>query len=97
MQIPYAHDQGSTTIIVGLQVEKIMKEELFSMASWWKVLQTKNAIHCNKIASKNTRTKITIKRKDWKHKIGVAKVEKDVMWVDKGLCNATNEGVDSGS
>jgi hypothetical protein len=74
-----------------------MKEELFSMASWWKVLQTKNAIHCNKIASKNTRTKITIKRKDWKHKIGVAKVEKDVMWVDKGLCNATNEGVDSGS
>jgi hypothetical protein len=27
-----------TTIVVGLQVEKIMQEELFSMASWWKML-----------------------------------------------------------
>jgi hypothetical protein len=26
------HDQGLTTIVVGLQVEKIMQEELFSMA-----------------------------------------------------------------
>jgi len=33
MQIPYAHDQGSTIIVVGLQVGKIMQEELFSTAS----------------------------------------------------------------
>jgi hypothetical protein len=33
MQILYAYDQGSTIIVVGLQVEKIMQEELFSMAS----------------------------------------------------------------
>ncbi len=31
------------------------------------------------------------------HKIGVAKVEEDVMWVDKALYNATNEGDDIGS
>ncbi len=28
------------------------------------------------------------------HKIGVAEIEEDVMWVDKALCNATNEGAD---
>jgi hypothetical protein len=28
------------------------------------------------------------------HKIGVVEVDKDVMWVDKALCNATNEGAD---
>jgi hypothetical protein len=33
MQIPYAHDQGFTTIVIGLQVKKIMQEELFSMVS----------------------------------------------------------------
>ncbi len=26
------------------------------------------------------------------HKIGVVKVKEDVMWVDKALCNARNEG-----
>ncbi len=45
MQIPYAHDQGSTIIVVGLQVGKIMQEELFSMALWWNVLQRKNALN----------------------------------------------------
>ncbi len=36
MQIPYAHDQRLTPIVVGLQVEKIMPKELFSMAAWWR-------------------------------------------------------------
>jgi hypothetical protein len=36
MLIPYAHDQGLTPIVVGLQVEKIMQKKLFSMASWWR-------------------------------------------------------------
>ncbi len=45
MQILYAHDQGLTIIVVGLQVEKIMQEELLSMASWWKVFQRKNALN----------------------------------------------------
>jgi hypothetical protein len=29
MKIPYAHDEGSTIIVVGLQVEKMMQEDYF--------------------------------------------------------------------
>jgi hypothetical protein len=58
MQIPYAHDQGSTIIMVGLQVGKIIREELFSMASWWKVLQRKNAL--NKIQYFATKLQVKI-------------------------------------